>query len=210
MQKKALTLVGIILLLSIGGYLAYKQVNTDGRLVSLDRNGTAMIDKVSKQKEDETKAYEWIASISKEEDAGYLPTSEESDISSIFNKPSNLIVYLFATANEKDQNAVLSLFHPETTIEDFHLMEGNDPVKGLDDLIGRLLRHQKVEDVGVTYEKRDAKKADVQIKIIYEDGKKIPVDVEMELLSSSHDEDVSIFFITSTLHDIVGQIEKRT
>ncbi|WP_066418237.1 hypothetical protein [Sutcliffiella cohnii] len=204
MKRNLIILISIFL--TIIGYITYTMLVDNGEAIDLEQSASQVLEDVERVKNQET-AYTWLET--KNMSDGYLET-HLSDMTQRQRIPENVIQFLFGTILVDDPELFVQAFDTETISKDLFAIDNPDKLEVASDIMNRISRDSKLERVGIINTKGSVgQEVTVRIAISYSDGLEIKFPITMRLQRNSHGEDNSIYFISSSVWDLIKVIESK-
>ncbi|WP_209124399.1 hypothetical protein [Alkalihalobacillus sp. BA299] len=205
MNRRIITLI-LLLLLSFIGYFVYVVFIDNGEPINLDQSAQQVLEDVEMVKKQQ-KVYKWVAS--KEIEEGYLD-EHIHDIVERQRDPQNVIQFMFGTIILEEPELFVQTFETETISKDLFKVDNPDKLKVAANLMNQISRNGKLSRVGVINVRGSInQEVTVRIALEYSDGMEIKVPVKMKLYGDAHGEDHEIYYITSSVWDIIEEIESK-
>lgn len=208
-KAKALTLAlgitGVLFLV----FWIFLYDNQPKEMLPVDKTKEEVLANIENAKEDYEKTTDWIQSMNEDVEIGYISPNEPTDSTKNFDPKKDLVNYFIAGITAKDADIFVSCYEVETISQDLFSVEEPDKRKVLEDIINRISRDGKLKEV--VYEKKKGAFGtptnEIQLTLIYEDDKAVDITFQTKAYKDNHHSNESIYVITTSVWDIVQQIE---
>lgn len=212
-MKKILIIFGLSLLV-LGVVIFINYFVTDSGLnkesVDLDHSIEELESDLNRVKELQEKQFDEMSESEKKQNEGYWEEIDQEMLEKNQN-PSYVAKFMLASAKMKD----IELFTSAFTFEQFNkdLFESPNENKGavIEEMMNRITRNNAATQIKILRVKADSvnQTANVKMQVLYSDNEKRNVDVQMVMQGTSHETSDAIYVITTSVWDIIKQIEKE-
>jgi len=141
----------------------------------------------------------------------YHPKEEMIDD---FQKEENVLALLLQSIKQNKKTLFAECFEAKQYMDDLFKVS-DDPYSDnvTEQFMNGISRGGKLESISIIDENNSSAKVGLsgrkRIALNYSDGKRVKVNVEMKLIGTNHDTNDRIYFITSSVLDMIAEIEKQ-
>lgn len=194
------------LLILFAGYFIFTILLDNGEAINLNQSTQQVLEDVEKIRKQQD-VYKWVPAKKIEE--GYLEAHID-DIEERYRDPQNVIRFMFGTIILKDADLFMQTFETETISKDLFAVDNPDKMEVAADLINQISRDGKLDRVGVINVRGNiGQEITVRIALGYSDGIEVRVPIEMKLYGDIHGEEDPVYYINSSVWDIIEKIEEK-
>lgn len=203
MSKKVIGIILSVLLIFIVMLLMFMPKLETPKELNINKAKKDVLNEIQFNKDYQKKVSKWATNS---EDNEYESPSVQND------PKLDVVKYFITGITTNDVNIFLSSFYAQTISEDLFKIKNPDKTAVAQEMIKRLSKNGTLEDVKYIDEKGALGSSTnrITLTLIYKDKKQAKVTLSTMLLGDKHHEDNKVSLITTSVWDIIKQIERES